>query len=95
MSEVNIQIGTTFNSFREISEKLLKDWSFSNYHVLKIFNSHKLNYMDDETQNRIVYNDIQVTCVHYGKPSSRHTPGNKRLNTKSLARDCKFSIWIR
>ena len=53
MSEINIQIGTTFNSFREISEKLLKDWSFSNYHVLKIVNSHILNHMDDETKNRI------------------------------------------
>lgn len=95
MSEINIQIGTTFNSFREISEKLLKDSSFSNYHVLKIVNSHILNHMDYETQNIIVYNDIHITCVHYGKSNSRHTPGNKRLNTKSLALDCGNYIWIR
>ena len=55
----------------EISEKLLKKWSCSNYHVLKIFNSQKLSYFEDETQKRIVYKDIHITCAHYGKPNSK------------------------
>ena len=76
--------GKVFNSFKEFDDKI-QQLGREKFHFLVIKDSHKIKTDDEELKSRIVYNDVQMACVHYGEnDKAKSLPGKTRVNTKSL-----------
>ena len=61
---MDIKVGSTFNTYDEFYTIFSKQCE-QNFHVTHIQDSHKIK--DESLAEKIKYNDIYLTCVHYGK----------------------------
>lgn len=87
-----------FDSFKAFNDKF-SEWFDRNFHVTRIEDSHKLptNFGSEEIRQRLIYNHLLITCVHYGKPQNRRSKEGviTRPNMLSFRRECKFCITLR
>ncbi len=91
MSEI-FKENDTFDSFDQF-ESLFYKWCEEYYHPVHIEKSHKIkdeHLTDISRKKSVKYNDINITCIHYGEHNNTKT---QCLRQKASCRiSCKFEI---
>ncbi len=89
MSFTDLDKGSCFKSYTDFQTALMK-FCDDNFHPTRHRSSHKLH---DEKADRFIYQDLLITCVHYGLPRDSKATTCRPHQTR-LAIGCSMKIRV-